>query len=202
MLQTTTSLPPKLLSELADESVEFSVRSKSKMLKWVGVFPILFGVAWLAAVVWICWLFFGPLLDGEMIHFSVNGVPQSATKDDWKVLILPTAMLLLFLGVGFFVLGKGVHWLIKAEMVFVGTDQQLWFWSPKVMKAYPWGEFSEDMHSFGSEQKGTVVLMLKEDDDKQRYKPQPVTLFGVPQRSQIESICKKNIQRSQEDSIF
>jgi len=118
-------LPKNLLTVIADEKIDFSVKAKrNKPIKnSIGI--LLFGTVWTAFTSIFVFAFLWPLFIGEEVHFTSNDIPTVASPDNLEPIILPAIIIGVFVLIGIIMLGYGIYSLFKKGGYFVGTPLRM-----------------------------------------------------------------------------
>lgn len=116
---------------------------------------------WLAFISIFIFAFLGPLFNGNEVEFTTNGVPTVAGPGNLYPVLLPAIILLVFVIVGFAVLGSGIYMLVKRGGYFVGTPTRLVHYRNGNIRSIDWEQFIGDIEVNGDTQKGNISLQLR-----------------------------------------
>lgn len=68
------TLPRELKETIGTESIDFAVKAKRNHFVGTAIFPLIFGLGWLAGGSFLSYKIFGPLLYNEEVRLRINGV--------------------------------------------------------------------------------------------------------------------------------
>ena len=198
----TSILPPELLQAIGSEPQDFAIKAgRAEPLK-NALSMLFFGGIWTAFSYSAGLAFLGDLFQGKEVHFKANGVPTVASLDNLGPIIAPGLIVLLFLFIGFAMLGYGVYLLFKRGGYFVGTPTRLIRFQGGSIRSIDWEQFNGDIDVRGGTQSGTITLQLRtgqmvsQKNGPSRYVPETIYISGVPNAFQIEQICRKRIKEN------
>lgn len=195
-------LPPELSSSLSSENKDFAVKAgRAKPLKQS--FPlILFGTIWTVLTSAIGFGFFGPLLSGKEVNFTLNGVSTIASPDNLDPIALPAVAIGFFALIGIVLLLLGIYFLFKEGGYFVGTPTRLVCFQKGKIRSIDWEQFSGDIEVSGNVQNGNISLQMRTGRTVRRkngshsYIPDVIYILGIPNAFEIEQICRKRIKEN------
>lgn len=191
-----------MISVVGSETPEFAVHSERAWPIRNSVPLIAFSIVWLLMTSFFIFSMFGPLLQGQSIHFELNGVPTVASPDNLKSLMTPAIMLGVFVLIGLGLLAWGLRMLLQKGGYFVGTPTRLVHYQDGNIRSIDWEQFTGHVEVSGNNQKGSVVLQMRtgrwvsNDDGPKRYTPDYTYLVGIPSAFDIEQICRKRIKEN------
>ena len=119
------TMPIGLAIHNRKENVDFLVKAKRKQPVKNSMGIILFGTVWTAFVSIFVMVFLGPIFRGEETHFKVDGVPTSASWENFRPMMTPALIIGLFVLIGIGMLTWGIYSLFQKGGYFVGTDNRL-----------------------------------------------------------------------------
>jgi hypothetical protein len=201
MLETIT-LPPELESHVGAEIKDFVVKAKHASPPKASVAMIIFGVVWLAFSSVFLFAFLGPLFKGEEVHFLANDVPTVASPENLRPILLPAAIIGIFILIGLGMLGGGIYMMFKKGGYFVGTQTRLISFQKGKYRSVDWEQFSGDIEVTGNEQKGNIKLglrsgkMVSSKNGPERYVPDEIYISGIQNVSEIEESCRRRIKEN------
>ncbi|MCW8849234.1 MAG: hypothetical protein OQJ81_04580 [Melioribacteraceae bacterium] len=195
-------LPKNLLTVIADEKIDFSVKAKrNKPIKnSIGI--LLFGTVWTAFTSIFVFAFLWPLFIGEEVHFTSNDIPTVASPDNLEPIILPAIIIGVFVLIGIIMLGYGIYSLFKKGGYFVGTPLRMISYQNGTVRSIDWEQFSGDIEVNGNEVSGNISLqmrtgkMVSSKNNRNRYVPDTIYISGIPNVYQVEQICRKRIKEN------
>ncbi len=184
-----THLPPKLLSEIGSEPIDFTVFTKRMATTTDSIKGIAVTVVFLS--------FFGLLL--YQIFF------KSLVDTDFDIL----EMLRIFMGFIFTILGIGILIIVLNNFLakgghFVGTPTRLILHKKEKITSFRWEEFTGSVHIDVKQKSLAFTLRLGEkyhDKDCNKYEPQYISIISVENFWQIEQIARKRIVEAYQNSI-
>lgn len=195
-------LPQNLLTVIADEKIDFSVKAnRAKPLK-SSIALILFGAVWTAFTSIFVIAFLGPLFIGEEVHFTSNDIPTVASPDNLEPIIFPAIIIGIFVLVGISMLAFGLYSLFKKGGYFVGTPLRMICYQNGTTRSIDWEQFSGDIRVNGNEINGNLSLqmrtgkMVSSKNNRKRFVPETIYLTGIPNVYQIEKICRNYIKEN------
>jgi hypothetical protein len=201
MLETIT-LPPELETRAGAEIKDFAVKAKHAAPPKASLGMIIFGVVWLAFSSVFLFAFLGPLFKGEEVHFLANDVPTVASPENLRPILLPAAIIGIFILIGLGMLGGGIYMMFKKGGYFVGTPTRLISFQKGKYRSVDWEQFSGDIEVTGNEQKGNIKLglrsgkMVSSKNGPDRYVPDELYISGIPNVSEIEESCRRRIKEN------
>ncbi|HBC79962.1 MAG TPA: hypothetical protein DEO60_11395 [Bacteroidales bacterium] len=201
MLETIT-LPPELESHVGTEIKDFAVKAKHAAPPKAALAMIIFGVVWLAFSSVFLFAFLGPLFKGEEVHFLANDVPTVASPENLRPILLPAAIIGIFILIGLGMLGGGIFMMFKKGGYFIGTQTRLISLQKGKYRSVDWEQFSGDIEVTGNEQKGNIKLglrsgkMISSKNGPDRYVPDEIYISGIQNVSEIEESCRKRIKEN------
>lgn len=194
----TTTLPQRLEQIVGAETKEFAVKTTrlQPIKKTLSLF--IFGTFWLTITGIVGFAFFGPILMGEEVHFTSNGVPGVAGPGNLKPLMMPGIIVIVFTIIGVALLIGSINILFSSGGYFVGTPTRLIFYNNGISRSIDWEQFSGDIEVSGTDQKGTIAIQMRTGttDSDNNYTPGIVYICGVPDVFEIEQICRKRIKEN------
>jgi hypothetical protein len=196
------TLPPELLSYIGTESKDFAVKAKHANPPKVSLFLILFGVVWLGFTSIFFFAFLGPLFQGKEVEFLTNDVPTVAGPGNLRPILLPAAIIGIFILVGLLMLAGGLRLLFKRGGYFVGTQTRLISLQNGKFRSIDWEQFSGDIEVKGDERKGNITLgmrtgrMVSSKNGPDRYVPDTLYISGIPNVFEIEQMCRRRIKEN------
>jgi hypothetical protein len=193
-------LPRELESVVGTEKVDFSVFAKRKKPVSQSIGLIFFGIFWLAITSIFVAAFFGPLLKGEEIHFSVNEIPTTGNLEVPQSILVPALIIGVFVMVGIGVLLGGFYSFFQKGGYFVGTASRLLHYNKRNISVFDWEQFSGNMKI--NIKRGDMILQLRtgqmvsSKNSSNRYVPDILYISGVFNILEIEKICRKRIKEN------
>jgi hypothetical protein len=193
-------LPMELESVVGDEKIDFSVFANRKKPVKQSFNLIFGGIFWLAITSIFVVVFFGPLFKGEEVHFSVDGVPTTASLENFEPMIVPALIIGLFVLIGIGLLLYGFYSFSQKGGYFVGTANRLFHYHKGIIKSFDWEQFSGNMEI--NIKKGDIALQLRtgkmvsRKNSSARYVPDVVYISGVTEVLEIEKMCRKRIKEN------
>ena len=193
-------LPTELESVIGKEKIEFSVFAKRYQPVGSSLGIIFFGAFWTAFTSIFVIAFFGPLFKGGETHFETNGVPTTASWENFGPMLVPSLIIGLFVLVGIGVLLWGFYSLFKKGGYFVGTATRLLHYRKGNISTYDWEQFTGNMKM--NNKKGNISLelrsgkMVSRKNRSDEFVPEVINISGVPNVLEIEKICRKRIKEN------
>ncbi len=196
------TLPTELNLNIGSENKDFAVKAGRAQPLKVSVSLIVFGVIWTAFSGLFATAFFGPLFLGKEVHFKTNGVSVVASPDNLGPLLLPGAIIAIFLLIGFGLLILGIYNLFRSGGYFIGTPTRLIHYQKGNIRSVDWEQFSGDVEVSGNLQKGNLSLKMRTGKNFRRkngrdgYTPDVIYISAVPNVFELEQICRKRIKEN------
>jgi hypothetical protein len=200
-------LPEVLSLAVSSESKEFAVIGKHAQPQRISLRRIIFGIIWLSFIFFVGSVFFGPLLHGEEIHFSSNGVSETAGPGNLGPIKVPLIIFSIFVIIGFALLVSGIYSLFKTGGYFVGTPSRLVHYKKNKLRSIAWEQFTGDIEVIGNERNGSLVLIMRtgrmvSSKNSTRYVPDTIYISGIQNVFEIEQICRKRIKENDPTSAI
>jgi hypothetical protein len=195
-------LPPDLLSSVGSEGKDFVVKAGRAQPLKNSLSTILFGSIWLAFTSIFVIAFLGPLFLGQEVHFSANGSPTVASRDNLGPIIMPAIIIGIFVLVGIVMLFSGMYSVFKKGGYFVGTPTRLIHFQNGTIRSIDWEQFSGDIEVSGNSQKGSITLqmrtgrMVSRKNAPDRYVPDIMYISDISNVFDIEKICRNRIKEN------
>jgi hypothetical protein len=194
------TMPAELQSIIGQENIDFSVKAKRKQPLKTSFGIILFGTIWTAFVSIFVMVFLGPVFRGEETHFEVNGVPTSASWENFRPMLTPAIIIGVFVLIGIGMLAWGLYSLFQKGGYFVGTNNRLIRYHKGIVNTYDWEQFTGSMEINGL--KGDLSLQLRTGKMVQRknrpdeFVPDIIYISGIPDVLEIEKNCRNRIKEN------
>lgn len=199
-MNNITTLSTDLQSVIGTEKIDFSIISKRNQPLNKSLGTISFGAMWTAFTSIFVIAFLGPLFNGEDVHFEVNGVPTTASLDNFQPLLLPTLIIALFVLIGIGILCSGFYSIFQKGGHFIGTQNRLIRYHKGNITSYDWEQFSGNIEL--NNKKGDISLQLRtgkmvsKKNEPDRFVPDVVFISGVSDIFEIEKICRNRIKEN------
>ena len=194
------TMPVDLQSIIGNENIDFLVKAKRKQPLKNSIGIILFGTVWTAFISIFVIVFLGPLFKGEETHFEVNGVPTSASWENFQPMLTPTLIIGVFVLIGIGMLTWGFYSLFQKGGYFVGTSNRLIRYYKGIVNTYDWEQFTGNMEI--NSLKGDISLQLRTGKMVQRknkpdeFVPDIIYISGITDVLEIEKNCRKRIKEN------
>lgn len=194
------SLPANLQSIIETENVVFSLIAKRKYPVKKTKTMIITGIAILAFMSIFVYAFLGPVFMGGEVHFKTNGVPTTASWDNFQPLIFPTLVIGLFVLIGISALSSGVNSYLQTGGYFIGTANRLIHYSNGIIKTYDWEQFSGNIEI--NDRHGDLSLELRtgrvtrRSDRADEFVPDVIDISGITNVLEVAEICSKRIKEN------
>ncbi len=194
------TMPANLQSIIGNESVDFLVKAKRKQPVKNSFGIIVFGTIWSGFVSIFVFALFGPLFRGEEAHFKVDGVPTSASWENFQPILTPALIIGLFVFIGVGMLTWGFYSLFQRGGYFVGTNNRLIGYNKGVIKTYDWEQFTGNMEI--NDLKGDISLQLRSGKMVSRknkpdeFVPDVIYISGITDVLEVEKDCRKRIKEN------
>jgi hypothetical protein len=195
-----TLLPSDLQSVIGTEKIDFSVSAKRNQPIKKSLQSVLFGLFILAFMSIFVIAFLGPIFKGEESHFKVNGVPTTASWENFQPMLVPTLIIGVIVLCGLGLLLFGIYSLFQKGGIFVGTNNRLIKFHKGNINSYDWEQFSGNMEI--NSLKGDLTLQLRtgkmvsRKDKSDEFVPDIIHISGVPEVLEIEKICRNKIKEN------
>lgn len=192
--------PEEFQNILGKETVDFAVCAKRKQPLKKSLSMLLFGAGWTAFTSIFVFAFLGPVFQGGETHFSVNGVPTTASIDNFQPLVLPTIIIGVFVLIGLGMMGWGIYSLTQKGGYFAGTPDRLIQYNHVNIQSYDWEQFTGTIET--NFQKGDITLQLRTGKMVSRknrpdeFVPDVVYISGIPDVMDIENKCRVRIKEN------
>lgn len=199
-MENIISLPTDLQSVIGTEKVDFSVFGKRNQPIGKSLSIIAFGTVWIAFTSIFVIVMLGPIFKGGESHFEVNGVPTTASWDNFDPILIPTLVIGLFVLVGIGILIWGFYSLFQKGGYFVGTMNRLIRYHKGTIEYYDWEQFSGNIKI--NTKKGEISMQLRtgkmvsRKNRSDEFIPDVVFISGVADVLEIEKICRKRIKEN------
>lgn len=193
-------LPVDLQSIIGNENMDFLVKAKRNQPVKNSIGIIMFGTIWTAFVSIFVIAFFGPIFRGEETHFTVDGVPTSASWENFRPMVTPALIIGLFVLIGIGMLAWGLYSLFQKGGYFVGTNNRLIKYYKGIVNTYEWEQFTGNMEI--NSIKGDISLQLRTGKMVQRknrpdeFVPDIIYISGITDVLEIEKNCRKRIKEN------
>lgn len=192
------SIPLDLQSIIGAEKIDFAVIAKRKQPSRRSLGVIVFGLFWTAFTSIFVVILVGPLLRGEEFHFKANGVPKTASLDNFQPMLVPSLVIGLFVLVGIGILFYGFYSLLQKGGYYVGTPQRLIHYYKGAINSYDWDQFTGNMEI--NNRKGFLALQLHEGSTVTRDKgsdqdmPDVIYISGIKNTLELAEMCRKRMK--------
>lgn len=199
---SNTKLPDVLKSNLREENIDFAMKAGRAKPANQSFFLILFGTIWILFTSIFVAAFFGPIMLGGESHFTMNGVPEVASRDNLGPLLFPGILISVFLVIGFAVLIAGIVSLNKKGGIFVGTPMRLVQFRKGKLRSIDWEQFSGDIVVDAGKEKGSVALrlrsgkMVSRKNEPDKYVPEVIYISDIPKVLEVEESCRQRIKEN------
>jgi len=192
--------PVELQSIIGAESIDFLVKARRKQPVKNSIGIILFGTVWTAFTSIFVVVFFGPIFRGEETHFKVDGVPTSASWENFRPMLTPALIIGVFVLIGIGMLIWGFYLLFQRGGYFVGTNNRLISYNKGNINTYDWEQFTGNMEI--NNRKGDISLQLRTGKMVQRknkpdeFVPDTIYISGISDVLEIEKKCRIRIKEN------
>jgi hypothetical protein len=196
------TLPPDLNAAIGSEKKDFAVKAGLAQPRKNSISIILFGVVWTAITSIFVFSFLGPLLQGEEVHYELNGVPTVASPDDLDSILMPGIIIAIFVLIGISMLSWGIYSLFKKGGYFVGTPIRLVHFQNGNIRSIDWEQFSGEIELNGNANKGNISLqmrtgrMVSRKNGPDEYVPDVIYMLEIPNVFEVEQICRRRIKEN------
>jgi hypothetical protein len=193
-------IPVDLQSIIGNENIDFLVKAKRNQPVKNSIGIIMFGAVWTAFVSIFVIVFLGPIFRGEETHFKINGVPTSASLENFRPMLTPAIIISVFVLIGIGMLIWGVYSLFRKGGYYVGTNNRLIRYNKGIVNTYDWEQFTGNMEI--NSIKGDISLQLRTGKMVQRknrpdeFVPDIVYISGITDVLEIEKSCRKRIKEN------
>jgi len=193
-------MPPELETVIGTEKIDFSVFGKRNKPAGESMTMILFGTFWSAITSIFVVAFFGTILTGGEVHFSVNGTPTTASLENLEPMLIPALIIGVFVLIGIGTLLWGFWSFFQKGGYFVGTANRLLRYHKGKLYSFDWEQFSGNMEI--NLKKGNITLQLRTGKMVSRkrgseYVPDVVYISGIKDNVlEVEKICRKRIKEN------
>jgi hypothetical protein len=194
------TMPIDLQSLIGKDNIDFLVKAKRKQPVKNSIGIIFFGSIWTAFTSIFVIVLFGPLFRGEETHFEINGVPASASLENFRPMLTPALIISMFVLIGIGMLAWGFYSLFQKGGYFVGTNNRLIRYNKGIVNTYDWEQFTGNMEINGP--KGDISLQLRSGKMVQRknkpdeFVPDIIYISGITDVLEIEKNCRKRIKEN------
>lgn len=195
-----TILPAEFQSVVGSDKVDFCVKTKRKEPMSNSISLLIFGIVWSSFISIFVYAFFGPLFREGKVSFKVNGNPTTGSWDNIEPLIVPGAIISLFVIVGVFLIISGVFSLLQKGGHFIGTEHRLINYRNGTYIFYDWEQFTGNMEI--NQKRGEITFLMRTGKMKSRkdkpdeFVPDQVYISGVSDVLIIEELCQKRIKEN------
>lgn len=199
-MNNLTSIPSDFQSVIGSEKMDFSIIAKRKKPLKKSFFIIAFGMFWTGFISIFVVVFLGPIFRGEEAHFTTNGVPTTASWDNFKPMIGPALIIGFFVLIGLAMLFWGFYSMLQKGGYYVGTPNRLIHYYKGNITSYDWEQFSGNMEV--NSIKGDISMELRTGSMEStrnrpdKYVPNIVYISGVEGVLEIAEICRKRIKEN------
>jgi hypothetical protein len=194
------TMPANLQSIIGNENIDFLVKAKRNQPVKNSFGIILFGTVWTAFVSIFVIVLLGPIFKGEEAHFKVDGVPTSASWENFRPMLTPTIIIGVFVLIGLGMLTWGFYSLFQRGGYFVGTNNRLIKYKKGMINTYDWEQFTGNMEI--NDRKGDISLQLRSGKMVSRknkpdeFVPDVIYISGIADVLEIEKNCRKRIKEN------
>ncbi len=196
------TMPPEINSTLAGERPEFVTKSKrdTKLSSSIGL--LIFSMIWLGFTSIFVFVFFGPLLSGKDVNFTVNGTPTTANLSNMGSLTMPGIIIGIFVLIGIFIFIASIRSLFSKGSWFIGTSKRLIVYRKNYTQSIDWEQFSGNIIVSGPSNNNTISLemrtghMVSQKNRADRYVPDMIEMIGINNGFEIEPIIRKRIKEN------
>jgi len=195
-------MPPGLSTAIGGEKQDFVVKAGRIKPKKKIIPMIIFSIVWLAFSSVFVFGFFGPLFQGEEVHFTMNDVPTVASMDNLQPLLGPAIIIGIFILVGIGILAAGLYFLFAEGSWYVGTPKRLIKYKKGNIRSIDWEQFSGDIEVSRRAEQGDISLkmrtgkMVSQKNGPKRFVPDVIYIAGISNVMHIEQICRKRIKEN------
>jgi hypothetical protein len=193
-------MPDDLQSIIGKDTIDFFVKAKRKQPVKNSIGIIFFGTVWTAFTSIFVMVFLGPIFRGEETHFKVDGVPTTASWENFRPMLTPTIFIGVFVLIGIGMLAWGLYSLFQKGGYFAGTNNRLIRYDKGIVNTYDWEQFtgSTEVNSL----KGDISLQLRTGKMVSRknrpdeFVPDIIYISGITDVLEIEQNCRKRIKEN------
>ncbi len=195
-------IPTELRQVVDNERTDFVVKCKRNHPKKKAFRLLAFALFWnlIVSVFWVVMI--GPLFSGKEVHFTANGVPKTASSEDWGDLIAPGLFIGLFTLVGISALAYGVVMLIQKGGYFAGTPTRLIQFRNGKTSITDWEQFTGTIKIDSKGTSGNLEFELRtgkmhsRKNSGNRFVPDIIYMAGIENVFEIEKKCKTRIKEN------
>jgi hypothetical protein len=194
-------MPPEVEASLAGEPYDFFVKAHKKEPAFAAAKSLFGGSIFIAVSLIFFFSMLFPVIQGKEVHFTLNDVPTTATRENWKPLTFPAIFILIFFVIGFGILGNSLIALTKEGPWVIGTKKRLILRYARTTRSINWEQFSGEIEVRGNQDNGTIALSLRTGEMHRmkgisRFVPEKIYIAGVKDVYGIERVIRERIQEN------
>ena len=203
VMESENYIPDYVSAALAGVHTDFIVKAKRKTSGKSSWFLFLFSIFWLGLSGFMLSTLLVPLLSGENVPITVNGVHKVANLHNIKPLMFPLILLSIFIIIGLILLFVGILMLLRKGDYFAGTKDFLYIINEKGIRKIDWEQFSGDIVVKGNNENGTIILGMRTGQmqfsselNRSYYVQNKIEMVGIPNVYTIQNILTKRIKEN------
>lgn len=199
---TSNKIPNELRSLIDSEETDFIIKSGRNYPKRKAYGLLFFSLFWIAFVSIFVVAFLGPLLMGEEVNFKTNGVPTSASLDNWEPAVVPALIIGLFVAVGIGMLIWSLLLFFQKGGYFAGTETRFIKYRNGVFTVKDWEQFSGNITMKSKGDIGNLKLELRTGKMKikgkgtDKFVPDVICMSEIRHVFDIEKKCRIRIKEN------
>lgn len=188
-------LPPKLLSEIGNEPIDFITYTKKMQTTDDSINGITLSTIWLLASIILFYVF-------TSTHRSVDSISNETEIGFSDILFIFMGSVFLILGVLFFIFSI-INIFVEGGY-FVGTPTRMIRYKKGKIMSYNWVEFTGGIH-IDSKQKSLIFILRTGDtfrgEKGNSYEPHSVAMVSIENLLQVEQIARKRILEAHQNQL-
>ena len=195
-------IPQEVVAALNGETKDFAVKASRSVPLANALVGIMFGFLVVGLTSFFWFKMYGPILQGQQVHFTVNHAPAVAGPGNLKPLLMPTVLISVFTIIGLALLWSSIQALILPGPWFAGTATRLIIWKPGSLRSVDWESFSGTSRVSGDMQNATITFemrtgrMVRRKNGPSRYVPDLIYMVGIENAIRIDELCRKRIKEN------
>ncbi len=195
-------LPADLKKQIENEKTDFSIKAQRKYPLSKSLGGLLIGILMCAFMSLFIYAFFGPLFKNEEAHFESNGVPVTASLDDFGELIVPAGIIGLLTLAGIFVIISSLFSLFQKGGYFVGTETRLIQFQKGKTISTDWEQFTGNVEIKAKNNFGNLEFELRtgkiesQKNKSDKFVPDIIYISGIENVYDIEKKCRIRIKEN------
>ena len=195
-------IPSELRNVIDSEQTDFIVKSSRNHPRKNGLALLFFSLFWNGFVSIFVIAFIVPILSGQELNFTSNGVPTSASSENWEPILVPSLVIGLFVLVGIAMFFWSLVLLLQKGGYFAGTETRLIKFRKGEITVTDWEQFTGNIKMKNKSDVGDLEFqlrtgkMIKRKKGADRFVPDIIYISGIKNVFDIEKKCRIRIKEN------